>query len=206
MAVALRKYSSSVPSKQSKTVKCDLSGNFSPLRVPRPSICSKRMRDFTGRRKTMNSRSGISTPGGQQVHRDHDAGFGRLRNSRMRCSGRSTAAGDLLDEGVAPAEDIAGRCRRAGRRGRCAAGRWRRRSASSGTGRIAPRARSAYFLISSMILRFESGAVTFARSRSASNCRSSSSRSSCLGPVSGIDRRRPARLPSGRRRSCGRRT
>src|SRR5438874_818873 len=31
-------------------------------RVPRPSICSHRMRDLTGRRKTMNSSAGISTP------------------------------------------------------------------------------------------------------------------------------------------------
>ena len=37
-------------------------GTCSPLRVPRPSICSNRMRDFTGRRKTRNSRSGMSTP------------------------------------------------------------------------------------------------------------------------------------------------
>ena len=90
MPVVLRKYSSSVPSKQSKTVKCDLSGYFSPLRVPRPSICSNRMRDFTGRRKTMNSRSGMSTPVVSRSTVTTMPGFGRLRNSRMRCSGRST--------------------------------------------------------------------------------------------------------------------
>ena len=61
IAVAFLKYSSSVPSKQSNTTKWDLSGKCSPLRVPRPSMCSNNIRDFTGRRKTMPSRSGIST-------------------------------------------------------------------------------------------------------------------------------------------------
>ena len=106
--VAFLKYSSSVPSKQSTTVKCDLSGNFSPERVPRPSICSNRMRDFTGRRNTMNSRSGMSTP---VVIRSTDTampGSGRLRNSRIRCSGRSTRPVIFWTNRVAAAEDIAG--------------------------------------------------------------------------------------------------
>ncbi len=89
-AEAFLKYASSVPSKQSKTVKCDLSGDLSHLRVPRPSICSHRMRLLTGRRKTMNSRAGMSTPVESMSTRDDDAGLGRLRNSRMRCKGRST--------------------------------------------------------------------------------------------------------------------
>ena len=44
IAVVARKYASRVPSKQSKIVKWDLSTKRSPLRVPRPSICSNRMR------------------------------------------------------------------------------------------------------------------------------------------------------------------
>ena len=72
-----------MPSKQSKTVKCDLSGYFSPLRVPRPSICSKRMRERIGRKKTMNSRSGMSTPVVSMSTETTTPGVGRLRNSRM---------------------------------------------------------------------------------------------------------------------------
>ena len=105
--MASRKYSSSVPSKQSKTVKCDLSGCFSPLRVPRPSICSKRMRDLTGRRKTMNSRSGMSTPVDSRSTVTTMPGLGRLRNSRIRCKRPVDPAGDLPDEGLAAAEDVA---------------------------------------------------------------------------------------------------
>ena len=43
-----------------------------------------------GRRKTMNSRSGMSTPVDSRSTVTTMPGFGRLRNSRMRCSGRST--------------------------------------------------------------------------------------------------------------------
>src|SRR5437868_584104 len=55
------KYWISVPLKQSNTTNFDLlmSGQ---RRVPRPSICSHRMRDLTGRRKTMNSSAGMSAP------------------------------------------------------------------------------------------------------------------------------------------------
>ena len=56
----------------------------------------------------MNSRSGMSTPVVSRSTVTTMPGFGRLRNSRMRCSGRSTRPGDLADERVAAAEDVAG--------------------------------------------------------------------------------------------------
>ena len=49
MPVDFRKYSSNVPSKQSKTTKWDLSRYCSPFRVPRPIICSNRIRDLSDR-------------------------------------------------------------------------------------------------------------------------------------------------------------
>ena len=55
----------------------------------------------------MNSRSGMSTPVDIRSTETTMPGFWRLRNSRMRWSGRSTPAGDLLDEGIAAAEDVA---------------------------------------------------------------------------------------------------
>ena len=57
-----------------------------------PSICSQRMRDFTGRRKTMNSSAGMSTPVESMSTVTTIFGLGRLRNSRIRWSGRSTLA------------------------------------------------------------------------------------------------------------------
>jgi hypothetical protein len=48
MPVEARKYSEQRAVEAVEDVKCDLSGKRSPLRVPRPSICSNRMRDFTG--------------------------------------------------------------------------------------------------------------------------------------------------------------
>ena len=88
-SVVFLKYWMSVPSKQSKTTNLVLliSGH---LRVPRPSICTQRMRDLTGRRKTMNSSAGMSTPVESMSTVTTTLGFGRLRNSRMRWSGRST--------------------------------------------------------------------------------------------------------------------
>ena len=54
----------------------------------------------------MNSRSGISTPVDSMSTVTAMPGFGRLRNSRMRCSGRSTRPGDLLDERLPPAKYV----------------------------------------------------------------------------------------------------
>src|SRR5438093_10711668 len=108
MAVASRKYSRSVPSKQSNTTKCDLSLNCSPLRVPRPSICSKRMRDFTGRRKTMYSRSGMSTP--VESMSTVTAMLGAVAEFADALQGpiHGGASGDLAHERVTPPENIAG--------------------------------------------------------------------------------------------------
>ena len=123
-------------------MKCDLSGYFSPLRVPRPSICSNRMRDFTGRRKTMNSRSGMSTPVVSMSTVTTIAGVrpvAELADALQRPV--DVGAGDLLRRRTRRGRRRRGQCRRAGRRARCAAGRWRRRSASSGSGRTLLRAR-----------------------------------------------------------------
>jgi len=54
------------------------------------AFCSQRIRDFTGRRNTMNSRAGMSTPVESISTVTTTFGFGRLRNSRMRWSGPST--------------------------------------------------------------------------------------------------------------------
>jgi hypothetical protein len=90
MPVLPAKYSMRVPSKPSKTTKRSLSAAFSPRRVPRPSICSNKIRDLTGPGKTRNSRSGMSTPVVSRSTVTTMPGLGRLRNSRMRCRGRST--------------------------------------------------------------------------------------------------------------------
>ena len=57
----------------------------------------------------MNSRSGNVDARGEQIDRDDHAGVGRLRNSRMRCKRPIDPAGDLADERVAPAENVAAR-------------------------------------------------------------------------------------------------
>jgi hypothetical protein len=50
------------------------------------------MRDFTGRRNTMNPSAGMTTPVESMSTVTTTLGLGRLRNSRMRWSGRSTFA------------------------------------------------------------------------------------------------------------------
>ena len=109
MAVAFLKYSSSVPSKQSKTTKCDLSGNVSPLRVPRPSICSKRMRDFDRPQEDDELQVGNVHAGGEHIDGDDDARARAVAELADALQGpvHGRAAGDLLHEGIAAAEDVA---------------------------------------------------------------------------------------------------
>ena len=66
------------------------------------------MRDFTGRRKTMNSRSGMSTPVVSRSTVTTIAGIGAVAELADALQRAVDPAGDLGDEGVAPAEDVAG--------------------------------------------------------------------------------------------------
>ena len=104
----------------------------------------------------MNSRSGMSTPVVIRSTETTMPGFGRLRNSRMRCRGRSTRPVILRTNA------------RHGRRRPCASSTiwsawdvWGRSLAAKisvfGNRPYRSSCSSAYFLSSSRILRLESG-------------------------------------------------
>ena len=75
IAVASRKYFSSVPSKQSNTVKCDLSGMLLALARAAPQHLLEQDAGLDRPQEDDELQVGNVHAGGQQVHRDHDAGL-----------------------------------------------------------------------------------------------------------------------------------
>ncbi|MPN03345.1 hypothetical protein SDC9_150572 [bioreactor metagenome] len=183
-SVAFRKYSMRLPSKQSKMV------NFSLLisldsRVPRPSICTQRIRDFTIRMKTIISMAGISTPVVSMSTVTTILGSGRLRNWRIFCRGRSTVGLPVIfitKSSPLPKTSL---------QVRTTSSAWETwgRSLTAKISILGNRlcfasCWSVYFLMAVRIFLVLSGAVIFCSISVALNSRSSSSESSCSEPVS----------------------
>ena len=107
MPVACSKYSSSVPSKQSKTVKWDLSGILAHARAAAEHLLEEDAGLHRAQEDDVLQGRDIHA-GREHVHGHHDRRVRPVAELADALQRAVHAAGDLLDEGVAPAEDVAG--------------------------------------------------------------------------------------------------